>query len=58
MQIPLALLLALSTILQRSSSFGADAPLGTSLEWMTIAAVVLPAVLLVVLVYVGRRDTV
>jgi hypothetical protein len=53
-----ALLIALSQRLQRTVSFGADAPLGTSLEWMTIAAVVLPAVLLVVLVYVGRRDTV
>jgi len=55
---PLAALIVLSQLLQRTVRFGADAPLGTSLEWMTIAAVVLPAVLLVVLVYVGQRDTV
>jgi len=54
----LAALIVLSQLLQRTVRFGADAPLGTSLEWMTIAAVVLPAVLLVVLVYVGQRDTV
>jgi len=53
-----AIPIVLSQLLQRTVSFGADAPLGTSLEWMTVAAVVLPAVLLVVLVYVGRRDTV
>ena len=53
-----AILIVLSQLLQRTVSFGTDAPLGTSLEWMTVAAVVLPAVLLVVLVYVGRRDTV
>lgn len=53
-----AILIVLSQLLQRTVSFGTDAPLGTSLEWMTVAAVVLPAVLLVVLAYVGRRDTV
>jgi hypothetical protein len=50
--------LLLTPLLQRVAAFGPDAPLGTGLEWMTVAAVVLPAVLLVVLVYVGSRDTV
>ena len=30
----------------------------TNLEWMTIASVVLPAILLLVLVYLGSRQTV
>lgn len=47
-------MLLLSTLLQRSAAFQPDAPLGTGLEWLTISAVVVPAVLLVVLVYVGR----
>jgi hypothetical protein len=41
-------------LLQRSAAFAADAPLGTGLEWMTVGAVLLPALLLVVLVYAGR----
>ena len=45
-------------LLQRAAAFGSDAPLGTGLEWMTVAAVVLPAALLVVLVYVGSQNTV
>jgi hypothetical protein len=45
-------------LLQRAAAFGSGAPLGTGLEWMTVAAVVLPAALLVVLVYVGSQNTV
>ncbi|MFB6248943.1 MAG: hypothetical protein ABEL97_10285 [Salinibacter sp.] len=52
-----SLLLAL-LLLQRTAAFGSGAPLGTGLEWMTVAAVVLPAVLLVLLVYAGSRTTV
>lgn len=48
----------LLSLLQRSAAFLPDAPTGTGLEWMTIAAVVVPAVLLVALVWVGRRKTV
>jgi len=40
------------------SDFAAGAPSGTGLEWMTIASVVLPALLLVALAYVGRQSTV
>ena len=45
-------------VLQRAASFLPDAPLGTGLEWMTIAAILLPALLLVLLVYVGQQNTV
>ena len=41
-------------LFQQVSAFAPDAPLGTGLEWMTIAAIVLPALLLLVLVYLGR----
>jgi len=44
--------------LQRATGFISDAPLGTGLEWMTIAAIVLPALVLVLLVYAGRQSTV
>lgn len=40
-----------------TSSFSEEA-LGTGLEWMTIAAVVVPAVLCVVLVYLGSKSTI
>lgn len=50
--------LLLTPLLQRAAAFSTGAPLGTGLEWMTVAAVVLPAVLLVVLVYVGSQNTV
>ena len=53
------LLLALASALQQSSSASpspASAP--TGLEWMPIASVVVPAVLLVVLVWWGRRSRV
>lgn len=45
-------------LFQRTAAFGADAPLGTGLEWMTVGAVAVPAFLLVVLVYLGRKNTV
>ncbi len=51
-------LLLVSRLLQRSTQFGPDAPLGTGLEWMTVLAVLLPALLLVLLVYLGNPDTV
>lgn len=47
----------LSMLLQRSAAFQSDAPLGTGLEWLTIAAVAVPAVLLVVLVYLSRSQS-
>jgi len=45
-------------VLQSAASFLPDAPLGTGLEWMTVAAVLVPALLLVLLVYAGPQDTV
>jgi hypothetical protein len=45
-------------VLQRTAAFVPEAPLGTGLEWMAIAAVLLPALLLVLLVYAGQRNTV
>ena len=42
----------------QSVAFGATAPSGTGLEWMTLAALLIPALLLVVLVYVGAEKTV
>mgnify|MGYP000400267899 CR=1 FL=1 len=55
----IGLSLSLSTrLLQRAAAFGPDAPLGTGLEWMVVASVLFPALLLIVLVYVGREDTV
>jgi len=54
----MTLLAGLSPLLQRASAFGVDAPLGTGLEWMTVAAVVLPALVLVVLAYLGPGKTV
>ena len=44
-------------VLQRAASFLPDAPLGTGLEWMTVAAVLVPALLLILLVYAGPQDT-
>jgi hypothetical protein len=46
-----------ATLAQRSAAFVADAPNGVGLEWMTIAAVAVPALLLVALVYAGRSRT-
>lgn len=53
----MTLLSGVSTLPQRAAAFGMDAPLGTGLEWMTVAAVVLPALVLVVLVYLGPGKT-
>lgn len=50
--------ITLLTVLQRSGAFRAGAPAGTGLEWLTIASVLVPAVLLVVLVYLGSQRTV
>jgi len=43
---------------QKTALFGVEAPSGTGLEWMTVAALVVPAILLVVLVYVGQKQTI
>jgi hypothetical protein len=53
----MTLLSGVSTLSQRAAAFGVDAPLGTGLEWMTVAAVVLPALVLVVLAYLGPGKT-
>lgn len=46
------------TILQEAVTFQANAPSGTGLEWLTVGSVLIPAVLLVVLVYWGAQETV
>lgn len=50
-------LLLTSRLLQRSAQFGSDAPLGTGLEWMTVGSILLPALFLVLLVYLSGSDT-
>lgn len=55
MILPMMLLVAL---LQRAASFQANAPAGTGIEWLPLAAVLVPAVLLVMLVYWGANETV
>ncbi|MFB6273345.1 MAG: hypothetical protein ABEL51_10680 [Salinibacter sp.] len=45
-------------MLQTSIVFDASAPTGTGLEWLTVASIAVPAVLLVVLVYLGAEETV
>jgi hypothetical protein len=47
-----------TTVLQQSATFQASAPAGTGLEWLTVGSVLVPAVLLVVLVYWGAQETV
>lgn len=47
-----------TAILQETASFQSNAPAGTGLEWLTVGSVLLPAVLLVVLVYWGAQETV
>jgi hypothetical protein len=47
-----------TTVLQETATFQANAPVGTGLEWLTVGSVVVPAVLLVVLVYWGAQETV
>ena len=49
-------LLAFAAILQQSSPSVTSAP--TGLEWMTVASVVVPAVLLLVIVWLGQRSRV
>lgn len=48
----------LLTLMQEADVFVEGAPSGTGLEWMTIASVLVPAVLVAVLVYLGSQDTV
>jgi len=48
----------LLSILQRSFEYVSGAPSGIGLEWMTIASVVVPAVLLLVLIYLGAEESV
>lgn len=45
-------------MLQAKAAFQANAPVGTGLEWLTIAAVLIPAVFLVALVYWGTQETI
>lgn len=52
------ILSAVLPLLQRTAAFTTEAPLGTGLEWMTVAAVVLPAFVLIALVYLGSDGTV
>lgn len=47
-----------AALLQNAASFQANAPVGTGIEWLTLAAVFVPAVLLVVLVYWSAEETV
>ena len=47
-----------AALLQRTAYFQANAPSGTGLEWLTVASILLPAVLLIVLVYWGAQETV
>ena len=42
-------------LIQQRTAFGIDAPHGTGLEWMTVGAIVVPALLLIVLVYLGQQ---
>lgn len=50
------LMLLLPAILQQSTAFQSDATLGTGLEWLTIGSILVPAVLLIVLVYFGSES--
>lgn len=45
-------------VAQRTAAFVPDAPVGIGIEWMTIAAVVLPAIVIVALTYAGHDRTV
>lgn len=44
-------------LLQQTANFDSTAPLGTELEWMVLGSIILPALALVALAYLGR-DTV
>ena len=56
--LPLHAMMLATVILQESASFQANAPVGTGLEWLTLGSVLVPAVLLVFLVYWGAQETV
>jgi hypothetical protein len=56
--ISLGLMILATTVLQEAATSQANASTGTGLEWLTVGSVVIPAVLLVVLVYWGARETV
>lgn len=45
-------------LLLQSAPFQSGAPLGTGLEWLTVASVLVPALVLIALVYQGRHTTV
>lgn len=49
---------ALPLLLQRTAGFQTGAPHGTGLEWMTVGSVVVPALLLILFVYLGTEQTV
>lgn len=51
-------LIASTPVAQASTSSFSEEALGTGLEWMTIAAVLVPAVLCAVLVYLGSKSTI
>lgn len=47
--------MAMLLLLQNAASYPS---VSTGLEWMTVASVVVPAILLVVLIYLGSKKTV
>lgn len=51
------LLTLLLSLPQKTGDFVSAAPLGTGLEWMVLGSIILPALALVVLVYLGRHST-
>lgn len=52
------LLTILLGLLQQEAVFEMDAAHGTDLEWMVLGSIVLPAIAIVMLVYLGRKETV
>jgi hypothetical protein len=52
------LLTVLAAVQQRPGAFDAGAPQGTGLEWMPIASIVLPALVVITLVWAGSKQTV
>jgi hypothetical protein len=53
-----ALLVLATSVPQRPGAFLPDAPSGTGLEWMTIMSVVVPALVVIGLVWAGSKQTV
>jgi len=53
-----ALLVFATSVPQRPGAFLPDAPSGTGLEWMTIMSVVVPALVIIGLVWAGSKQTV